>query len=268
MKSVNSIPIQIVFLLVLRCVTSEFLSICWFSIYFVLPIVIFDFTVFFISKQDIRKNKEKELVVITGCSTGIGRSCTFKYLEEGFHVVSTVRKDEDGIQLKKDAEKHMKDNSKLTVVICDVTNSETITDLVNVTTDILESKDLHFCSLINNAGMASVGPIELVEAEDIEYNFKVNLFGLIDTTKKFLPLMRAHASKENDVRIINVSSGLAFFTLPSLSIYCSTKHALNAICDGFRSELANFNIKTISFNPGEVRTDFRKNSFFRQKKIT
>ncbi|HLF85082.1 MAG TPA: SDR family NAD(P)-dependent oxidoreductase, partial [Blastocatellia bacterium] len=106
--------------------------------------------------------------------------------------------------------------------------------------------------LVNNAGYGQRGPIELVPVEAIRQNFETNLFSLIALTQLVIPIMRAQQSG----RIINISSVAGRIARPLSSVYDATKHALEAISDGMRGELAQFGIKVVVIEPGFIITEF------------
>jgi NAD(P)-dependent dehydrogenase (short-subunit alcohol dehydrogenase family) len=107
-------------------------------------------------------------------------------------------------------------------------------------------------ALINNAGYGVRGPIEIVPLEDIRRNFETNVFSLIGLTQIVIPIMR----KQGSGRIVNISSVAGRIARPLSSIYDSTKHALEAISDGMRGELAPFGIEVVVIEPGFILTEF------------
>ena len=107
-------------------------------------------------------------------------------------------------------------------------------------------------ALVNNAGYGQRGPIELVPLEAIRQNFETNLFSLIALTQLVIPVMRRQASG----RIVNISSVAGRVARPLSSVYDATKHALEAISDGLRGELAPFGIQVVVIEPGFIITEF------------
>jgi short-subunit dehydrogenase len=106
--------------------------------------------------------------------------------------------------------------------------------------------------LVNNAGWGQRGPIEIVPLDAIRRNFETNFFALIGLTQLVIPVMRAQHSG----RIINISSVAGKIARPLSSIYDATKHALEAVSDGLRGELAQFGIKVVVIEPGFIVTEF------------
>ncbi len=107
--------------------------------------------------------------------------------------------------------------------------------------------------LINCAGQGLSGAVELVTDEEIRKQFDINVFGLVDVTKRALPLMKEKS------KIINISSTCALFPLPFRAYYCASKAAVSMLTDGMRMELKNTKIQVAAICPGEVKTNFTKN---------
>jgi short-subunit dehydrogenase len=107
-------------------------------------------------------------------------------------------------------------------------------------------------ALINNAGYGQRGPIELVPLDLIRRNFETNLFSVIALSQLVIPIMR----NQRRGRIVNISSVAGRIARPLSSVYDATKHALEAISDGMRGELAGFGIKVVIIEPGFIVTEF------------
>ena len=106
--------------------------------------------------------------------------------------------------------------------------------------------------LVNNAGYSIRGALEDVPPEAVRRVFQVNLFSLIQVTQACLPAMR----QKREGRILNVSSMVGKFVFPMSGVYAATKHALEAVTDALRMEVAPFGIKVIAIRPGFVATEF------------
>ena len=106
--------------------------------------------------------------------------------------------------------------------------------------------------LVNNAGYVEPGSIEDITMNDLRSQFETNFFGLVDFTKKVLPLMLHR--REIGGRIVNVSSLAGLISLPLIGAYSASKHALEAISDALKMKLWNTNIKVITINPGVIET--------------
>jgi short-subunit dehydrogenase len=130
----------------------------------------------------------------------------------------------------------------------DITSADDRRRLVEVTLRSYGRID----ALVNNAGYGQRGPVEMVPVEAIRQNFETNLFSLIALTQLVIPIMR----DQQHGRIINVGSVAGRIARPLSSIYDATKHALEAISDGLRGELAPFGIKVVLIQPGFILTEF------------
>lgn len=179
----------------------------------------------------------KKLVVITGCSTGIGRAAALHLAERGFQVLAGVRKEKDAASF------HGKNG--ITPVIIDVTDDKTVKSAA--THPLLsEASEVH---LINNAGIALGGPVEATPLPRWKQQFDVNVFGLVEVTQAFLPYIRATRG-----RIVNISSVAGIAASPYLAPYAASKFAVEAISDSLRRELKQFGVKVIILEPGPIKT--------------
>jgi short-subunit dehydrogenase len=182
----------------------------------------------------------KKYILITGASTGIGKSIAEFLAKNGFHVFASVRKEADGEKLAKISE-------NITPVLLDVTNHDSIIEAKKVIVEKLAGQKLF--SLINNAGIAVAGPVEFLPMEELRYQFDVNFFGLVDVTQVFLSLMDDKESK-----IINMSSVAGRISQPFMAPYTASKHAVEALSDSLRRELLATGIDVIVIQPGVITT--------------
>ncbi len=178
-----------------------------------------------------------KVVLITGCSSGIGRDLAQRLSEAGDTVVATAR------DLR--ALAHLDVALKLTL---DVTEPESICNAVETILQNFGRIDV----LINNAGYAQVGAIEELADEQIRRMYDVNVFGAMRMIRAVAPLMR----KQGAGRIINISSIAGKLVTPVNGAYASTKFALEAISEALRFELEPFNIQVILIEPGAIKTNF------------
>lgn len=180
-------------------------------------------------------------VLVTGTSSGIGKSIALHLDKLGYKVYAGVRKESDGEKLKKLS------SPNLRPVIIDVT----IVDTIVLTKQLIEKElknDSSF-ALVNNAGLVKAGPIEFQPLEEFKQQIDVNLFGVYSVIQQFIPLLRMHKG-----HIINISSISGKRSLPFLGTYGATKFALEAISDALRLELKPWNIKVSNVLPGDVQT--------------
>ncbi|HXI92637.1 MAG TPA: SDR family NAD(P)-dependent oxidoreductase [Blastocatellia bacterium] len=186
-----------------------------------------------------------QIVIVTGASAGIGEAAARRLAGEGATVVIAARRADRLEALKREIESA---GGRALAVVGDVTSPQDREQLVQETVRAFGRID----GLVNNAGYGQRGPIELVPIEAIRQNFETNLFSLIALTQLVIPIMRAQGSG----RIVNVSSVAGRIARPLSSVYDSTKHALEAISDGMRGELAQFGIKVVVIEPGFIITEF------------
>jgi len=104
--------------------------------------------------------------------------------------------------------------------------------------------------LVNNAGFALAGPVEIIADADVQRQFATNVFGLLTMTRTVLPAMRARGSG----RVINISSLVGRVTFGGMGVYGATKYAVEALSDALRQEVAGFGIKVVIIEPGFVAT--------------
>lgn len=178
------------------------------------------------------------VVLITGCSSGIGRATVQSFAATGSTVYATAR---DVASLE--GLGHTVQARALDVL-----------DEGSMRTVVEEIGELHGAVdiLVNNAGYGLQAPIETADMVDIRRQFETNVFGLVRLTQLVLPGMR-RASRG---RIINVSSMAGRFTLPGGGFYHASKHAVEAISDALRLEVAPFDILVALVEPGPVLTEF------------
>jgi NAD(P)-dependent dehydrogenase (short-subunit alcohol dehydrogenase family) len=178
-----------------------------------------------------------ENILVTGSSSGIGRACALRFAELGYRTFAGVRNAADGEALKVHSTRNIEP------VLLDVTCQESIEGAVAAVGD----KPLR--GLVNNAGIAVVGPLELVSIDDWRRQFEVNVFGLVAITQAFLPLLRRGPG-----RIVNIGSVADRCALPGSGAYDSSKSAVAAITDALRMELQGFGISVSLVEAGGVAT--------------
>ena len=182
---------------------------------------------------------DQDTVLITGCSSGIGRATARLFREEGWRVYATAR-DTDDI-------------ADLAAIGCetaalDVTDGRAIRDVVE---RIIEEAGRIDC-LVNNAGYAQYGAVEDVPVRDLARQFDVNVYGPHRLIRAVLPHMR----EAGDGTIVNVSSGAGRTVHPLGGVYSASKYALEALSDALRPEVAGQGIDVVLVEPGPVDSDF------------
>ena len=187
-------------------------------------------------------------VLVTGVSTGIGKSIAEELLKNNFYVIGSVRKEEDAKHLSKIFP------DKFKSVIFDVTDYKSIEDSKSRVKDIIKSNNSYLCSIINNSGIALGGPIQYLDLEIFKKQFDVNYFGLISVTKIFLDLLIKSNTRPLKNKIINIGSISGKRSYPFVAPYTSSKHALEGLNDSLRRELLLHDIDVILIQPGPIKT--------------
>ncbi len=176
-----------------------------------------------------------KVVLITGGSSGIGKSIGGYLIQKNFIVYGTSR----------NPDKYK--DSKFPILALDVKEKDTIVNTVNT---IIE-KEGRLDVVINNAGAGITGPIEETPEAEIKNNFETNFFGPINVIKAVLPQMRGQQSG----LIINITSIAGYMGLPYRGIYSASKGALELLTEAFRMELKGFNINMTNVAPGDFATN-------------
>lgn len=185
-------------------------------------------------------------VLITGASTGIGRSAAEYLASRGWQVFAGIRKAQDGEAL-------IAANEQIKPILLDVTNPEQVNAAVETIRAVLAGQKL--AGLVNNAGIANMGPLALQPLDQFKAHFDVNVFGLLRASQAFAPLLGMDETLAGPPgRIINITSVGGRLASPFLGAYTATKHAVESMTDSLRRELVLFGIDTIAIGPGAVRT--------------
>jgi NADP-dependent 3-hydroxy acid dehydrogenase YdfG len=178
-------------------------------------------------------------VLITGCSTGIGRATAEHLAARGHTVYATARRPESISDLEARG---------CRTLALDVTDEDSMASAVRA----VEEAEGAVGALVNNAGYSQSGAIESVGLDDIRAQFETNVFGLIRMSQLVLPGMRERGSG----RIVNVGSMGGRLTFPGGGIYHATKYAVEAISDVMRFEVKGFGIDVALIEPGLITTEF------------
>ena len=191
-------------------------------------------------------------VLVTGTSSGIGRGLCQALIKKGYKVFGTVRNQKDATELKKEF------GGNLDAILVDVTNEKQVVRAKEEVRNYLGRKSL--TALINNAGIATLGPVEFLPTSDFKKQIDTKILGTFLCTKIFLPLLGTDDNLIGDPgRIINISSILGGkIGSPFMSGYCASKHAIEAFSESLRRELKPYGIKVIIVAPGSVSTPIWK----------
>ena len=178
-----------------------------------------------------------KVVLITGCSTGIGRDLAQRLTQAGCRVAATARKAAT-----------LEDLSAALKISLDVTQPDSVNRAVTQTVETFGCIDV----LVNNAGYAQRGALEEVSDAQVQQMFDVNVFGVLRMIRAVAPHMREQRSG----RIINISSLAGKLSTPVNGTYSATKFAVEALSDALRLELAPFGVQVIVVEPGAIKTQF------------
>jgi NAD(P)-dependent dehydrogenase (short-subunit alcohol dehydrogenase family) len=186
----------------------------------------------------------KKIILITGCSTGIGFDAVLALKKRGHRVIASCRKEADLHELK---------HQGMEAVLLDVSDTESIKKAF---TQVLSMTEGHLDVLINNAGYGQVGALEDVSRRVLRKQFETNVFGLLELTNLAIPIMR----QQGQGRIINVSSILGVISMPFRGAYNASKHAVEGLSDTLRLELKSSGIHVVTVQPGPIESQFRANA--------
>ena len=186
-------------------------------------------------------------VLITGCSSGIGRALTEAFLLRGYRVYAAVRTAGSLQDLQ---------HAQLRELVLDVNNPDAITSAIAH----IEADSGYLNTLVNNAGFAAMGPVLELDNQRLQQQFATNVFAPVALTRACLPLLRQTASAGQPAQVVNIGSISGITTTPFSGAYCASKAALHSLSDALRMELAPFNIQVITVQPGAIESKFGDNS--------
>ncbi|KAL9980790.1 hypothetical protein ACROYT_G009428 [Oculina patagonica] len=188
------------------------------------------------------QNLHTKYVFITGCDSGFGRETAIRLDKMGVNVLATC--------LTKQGEQELKSmtSNKLKTFQMDVTDSQQIKDIFEQVKNVLPAGQ-GLWGLVNNAGIATFAPIEWAPLDNMKRMADVNLWGMIDVTKTFLPLI-----KKSQGRVVNLSSMAGRLSYPSLCAYSITKYGVEAFSDALRREMSPWGVLVSMLEPGAFKT--------------
>lgn len=182
----------------------------------------------------------ESVILVTGCSSGIGRATVLEAVARGHRVFATARNRADLVDLER--------RERLEVLQLDVTEP----DSIRVAMEAALGRAGRLDALVNNAGYGQYGAVEEVTPDEWRAQFEVNFYGAIAVTQAALPAMR----RAGRGTIVNVSSVAGRVPIPFAGPYCASKHALEAMSDALRVELWPFGIRVVLVEPGPIETRF------------
>ena len=178
-------------------------------------------------------------ILITGCSSGIGRAAAEYMIAKGHTVYATARRLDTIADLERAGAR---------TLALDVLDRDSMSAAVHA----VESEHGSVGGLVNNAGYAVSGAIEAVSLDAVREEFETNLFGYLQMAQLVLPGMRRTGAG----RIVNLSSVAGRVTMPGAGAYAASKYAIEAVSDALRFEVKGFGVQVVVVEPGPIRTAF------------
>lgn len=184
-------------------------------------------------------------IVVTGANSGIGLSTAVELAQHGYDVIGTVRSEEKGEHLQRAAAEK---GAVVRWVVCDVADADATEAAFKEVAAMTAGGGLW--AVVNNAGYGFGAPVEETSDEAARAIFETNVLGAMRVCRLVLPGMR----ERGDGRIVNVSSIAGRVVTPMTGWYCASKHALEALSDALRQEVAQFGVKVVLIEPGGFGT--------------
>lgn len=181
-------------------------------------------------------------VLITGCSSGIGRALADAFKAGGYAVWATARKENDLTALEQ---------AGFNAVQLDVNDGQALQQLSARLSEEIGGLDV----LINNAGYGAMGPLLDGGVEAMQRQFETNVFSIVGVTRAFFPLLRRSRGL-----VVNIGSVSSVLVTPFAGAYCASKAAVHALSDALRMELAPFSIEVMEVQPGAIASSFGANA--------
>jgi NADP-dependent 3-hydroxy acid dehydrogenase YdfG len=188
--------------------------------------------------------RSEQSILITGATSGIGRDAALRLAGAGHLVLAGGRRRDALAGLAADS------GGRVEPLVLDVTEPASVEAARELVERRTGGRGLDV--LVNNAGYALPGPLEALAEADLRELFDTNLFGLLAVTRAFLPAMR----ERGQGRVVNVGSIMGRVAMPLLGAYNASKHAVAAVTDALRMELAPFGVAVVLVEPGPLRTGF------------
>jgi len=185
----------------------------------------------------------QRIVLITGCSSGIGAALAAEMHRRGNRVYATARRPEALAPLGA---------MGLATLPLDVNDDASVAAAMSR----VESEAGRLDILVNNAGFSQVGAVIDLTREDLRKQYETNVIAPVAVTRAALPLLRAASAAHGKAIVANVGSIVGILTTPFAGAYCSSKAAIHSLSDALRMELAPFGIEVVTIQPGGVRSAF------------
>lgn len=197
--------------------------------------------------MNIASDHPRPTVLVTGVSSGIGHAIAEDLLTRGYAVLGSVRRAQDALPLQQGWPE------TFVPLQFDVTDTEALPAIVQQVEALVAGRGLK--ALVNNAGVFFGGPQMHQPLSEVRKAFDVNVFGMLAVTQAFLPLLGARRDRTFPAgRIVNIGSVSGALTVPFMTTYSMTKHAVEALTQGFRRELSIYGIEVCAIEPGMIRS--------------
>lgn len=189
-------------------------------------------------------------VLVTGCSSGLGRAAAEDLARRGFLVVASVRRQGDADALRRAVD-------GVETVIMDVADDSAVARAALDTRAALERAGAALVGVVNNAGYSEMGPVEAMPLAAVRRQLEVNVVGQVAVAQAFLPLLREGAAAAGRrARLVFMASMGGRVSVAGVGMYCASKHAVEAIGDALRQELHPWPVDVVVVEPGCIRTEF------------
>ena len=185
------------------------------------------------------------MVLITGCSSGIGREAALRFAAQGWRVFASMRRPAAAADLQAEAARR---GVHLEIPIVDVTSDESVDAAVAA---LVASTGGQIDALVNNAGYYCYGPVEETTPVELRAQLETNVVGVLRLCRAVLPFMRARRRGT----IVNISSISGLVVVPVVGPYHASKFALEALTEALRYEVQPFGVKVVLIEPGPFRTE-------------
>jgi NAD(P)-dependent dehydrogenase (short-subunit alcohol dehydrogenase family) len=185
----------------------------------------------------------QRIILITGCSSGIGAAMAGEMHRRGHRVYATARRVESLATLA---------DQGLATLALDVNDDASIAQVMAT----VEREEGRLDMLVNNAGFSQVGAVVDLTRDNLRAQYETNVISPVAMARAALPLLRASVATSGRAMLVNIGSIVGLFTTPFSGAYCSSKAAVHSLSDALRMELAPFGIQVVTVQPGGVRSAF------------
>ncbi len=202
------------------------------------------------------KKQRRLTVAITGAGSGLGRELALGFSAKGYRVFGTAHSENDIAEFQ-----NLSAGNDITLTVTDITKEEQVNNWKEQIRKLLDQDELDL--LINNAGVLTPGPMEVLSLSSVRREFEVNVFGSLATIQAFLPLLRQAKG-----RIVQIGSMTGRFPLPFSGPSSASKAAMEAFADVYRTELKPFGVDFIMVQPGNMLTGGPAKTAAQLKQVT